>query len=297
MNNMLRRCVQKLHYIKQKYKDKKRFTKRVSEIESAKAVYGLNKEKRGEEIIVSLTSFPARFESLHLVIKSILCQSMRPDRLILFLDDTVSVGILPESLTALRKYGLEIEFRPCNMKPHKKYYYAMKEHPESIVITIDDDIMYPNDLISTLYECHKKFENCVIATRSHRILFDNNGQIKKYNEWKWMDESTNSPSMELMATGCGGVLYPPHCMSDKLLDYELIKELSLNADDLWLKVMQVLVHTPVVNCNQEIRKKRVVVDGSQEESLNASNVHENVNDIYMDNLINYFKLTKKDFME
>lgn len=294
---MLRKCVQKLHYIKQKYQDKKRFNERVSEIESAKAVYGLNKEERGEEIIVSLTSFPARFDSLHLVIKSILCQSMKPDRLILFLDDTVSVDILPESLTALKKYGLEIEFRSYNMKPHKKYYYAMKEHPESIVITIDDDIMYPNDLISTLYECHKKFENCVIATRSHRILFDNNGQIKKYNQWKWMDESTNTPSMELMATGCGGVLYPAHCMSDKLLDYELIKDLSLNADDLWLKVMQVLVHTPVVNCNQEIRKKRVVVDGSQEESLNASNVHENVNDVYMDNLINYFKLTKKDFME
>lgn len=294
---MLKRCVQKLHYIQQKHKDKKRFNERVSEIESVKAVYGLNEEERSEEIIVSLTSFPARFESLHLVIKSILCQDMKPDRLILFLDDTVSVDMVPESLTELRKYGLEIEFRPHNMKPHKKYYYAMKEHPESIVITIDDDIMYPSDLISTLYECHKKFENCVIATRSHRILFDNNGQIKKYNEWKWMDESTNKPSMELMATGCGGVLYPPHCMSDKLLDYELIKKLSLNADDLWLKVMQVLVHTPVVNCSQEIRKKRVVVDGSQEESLNASNVHENVNDVYMNNLMNYFKLTEKDFME
>lgn len=294
---MLKRCIQKLYYIQQKYKDKKRFNERVSELENMEAVYGLNEEKRSEEIIVSLTSFPARFVSLHLVIKSILCQDMKPDRLLLFLDDTVSADELPESLTTLKKYGLEIEFRPRNMKPHKKYYYAMKEHPESIVITIDDDIIYPNDLVSTLYECHKKFENCVIATRSHRILFDNNGQIKKYNEWKWTDESTNKPSMELIATGCGGVLYPPHCMSNKLLDYELIKNLSLNADDLWLKVMQVLVHTPVVNCNQEIRKKRVVVDGSQEESLNASNVHENVNDLYMNNLMNYFKLTKKDFTE
>ena len=66
-------------------------------------------------------------------------------------------------------------------------------------------------------------------------------------------------------------------------------KLSPNADDLWLKVMQILVHTPVVNCNQDIRKKRVVVDGSQNESLNSSNVHQNKNDEYMKNLIEYFK--------
>lgn len=296
---MLKKCVQKLHYIQQKYKDKKRFNERIAEIENAESLYALNDNQRDEEIIVSLTSFPARYETLHLVIKSILCQTMKPDRIILYIDESEKPKCFPESLEKLKKYGLEIDCRqyPFNMKPHKKYYYAMKEHPESIIITIDDDIIYPDDLISTLYACHKSFRNCVVAVRSHQILFDENGKVKKYNDWEWMSERTNEPSMSLMATGCGGVLYPPHCMSNRLFDIDLIKELSLGADDLWLKAMQVLVHTPVVNCNQEIRKKRVVVDGSQEESLNASNVHENVNDVYMNNLMSYFKLTEKDFME
>ncbi|NJP41557.1 glycosyltransferase family 2 protein [Oscillospiraceae bacterium HV4-5-C5C] len=294
---MLRKCIQKLHFIKQTSRDRKRFKVRIAELEKAEGSYSLNRNDRSEKIIVSLTSFPARFESLHLVIKSILCQTLKPDRLILYLDDIVLPEMLPESLTVLKKYGLEIEYRPCNIKPHKKYYYAMKEHPESIVVTIDDDIMYPNDLISSLYECHKKFENCIVATRSHRILFDADGKLRKYNDWKWTDENTYEPSMKLVATGCGGVLYPPHCMSDTLFNLELIQKLSLYADDLWLKVMQVLVHTPVVNCNQDIRKKRVVVDGSQEKSLNASNVHENMNDIYMRNLMKYFNLTEDNFEE
>ena len=76
----------------------------------------------------------------------------------------------------------------------------------------------------------------------------------------------------------------------------LFLKLTPNADDLWLKIMQVLNHTAVVNCNQEIRQKRVVVDGSQEESLNSSNVHQNINDVYMKNLLEYFKLSEKDFM-
>lgn len=296
---MLKKCIQKLHYIMQKYKNKKRFKERISEIENAESSYALNNSQRKEEIIVSLTSFPARYETLHLVIKSILCQTMKPDHIILYIDEIEKPKHFPESLTKLEKYGLEIDCRyyPFNMKPHKKYYYAMKEHPESIVVTIDDDIIYPDDLISTLYGYHKKFKDCVVAVRSHRILFDVDGKIRKYNDWEWISESTNEPSMSLMATGCGGVLYPPHCMSDKLFDLNLIKELSFGADDLWLKAMQVIAHTPVVNCDQELRKKRIVVDGSQEVSLNASNVHENVNDIYMNNLMNYFNLTEKDFME
>lgn len=275
------------------------YRKTINLVEKDVSAYGLNQDKRDEELIVSLTSFPDRFDKLHLVIKSILRQTMKPDKVILYLDDTVSKKRydLPNSLEELKKYGVQIEFRGVNMKPHKKYYYAMSEHPSSTIITIDDDIIYPKDMISELYRVHKKFPDCVVASRSHKILFDETGSIKKYNDWEWMCDSEEEPSMQLLATGCGGVLYPPHCMDKRLFDIPLLMKLSPNADDLWLKVMQVLAHTAVVNCNQEIRKKRVVVDGSQNESLNSSNVHQNKNDEYMKNLIEYFGLTKKDFVE
>lgn len=296
---MLKRLKGKIIEIQQKIQNKKKYKNAVTELDNQEDLFGLNFDKRDEEIIVSLTSFPARFSKLHLVIKSMLRQTMKPDRIILYLDDDVVADIeeLPDSLKQLRKYGVEFEKREGRIKPHKKYYYAIKEHPDSTIITIDDDIIYPQNLIEELYKVHKKFPDCVVATRSHKILFNEDGSIKKYNDWEWMNSSVEYPSMQLMATGCGGVLYPAHCMNEQLLNMSLFLKLTPNADDLWLKVMQVLVHTPVVNCSQEIRKKRVVVDGSQEESLNASNVHENVNDVYMNNLINYFKLTKNDFME
>ena len=275
------------------------YRKTVNSLEKDVSSYGLNQDKRDEELIVSLTSFPDRFDNLHLVIKSILRQTLKPDKVILYLDETVDISScdLPDSLKELKKYGVQIETRGVNMKPHKKYYYAMSEHPNSIIITVDDDIIYPKDMISELYRVHKTFPDCVVASRSHKILFDEKGNIKKYNDWEWMYPIEEKPSLQLLATGCGGVLYPPHCMDERLFDISLLMKLSPNADDLWLKVMQILVHTPVVNCNQDIRKKRVVVDGSQNESLNSSNVHQNKNDEYMKNLIEYFKLTKNDFVE
>ena len=257
--------------------------------------YSLNKEKRDEEIIVSLTSFPERFPALHSVIESMLCQTMRPDKVILYLDDDVSV--IPSNLKKLCiAYGVQIEKRPGNMKPHKKYYYALKEHPNSIVITIDDDEIYPRNLIEDLYTVHKKFPNCVIAARAHKIRF-NNGIVENYNNWEWESTLSHVPSMRLVATGCGGVLYPPFCMDSRVFDLELITKLSINADDLWLKIMQVLKHTPVVICNNVIRKKRVSVYGSQNKALNSSNVVQQFNDIYMNNLIDYFNLSEEDFSD
>lgn len=266
------------------------------------AEYTLNMEPRDIRIVVSLTSFPARFENLHLVIKSMLLQTMKPDQIILYLDDDVVVSEngsldddLPETLKDLRKNGLEIQKRPGYMKPHKKYYYAMKEHPNDIIITIDDDIMYPDNFIEELYKTHFKFQDCVVATRAHRIRFHSNGSVYPYNDWQWAYPVVNRPALDLMATGCGGVLYPPHCMHNDLFNMELFLKLSPAADDLWLKIMQVLIGTKVVITNQSVRRNRAIVPGTQEVTLNSKNVYESINDVYWRRLLEYYKLNKSDF--
>jgi hypothetical protein len=264
--------------------------------------YSLNKDIRSERIIVSLTSFPARFEKLHLVIRSMLMQTMKPDEIILYLDDDVVVNSneiveeLPGSLKNMQRFGLDIQKRSGRIKPHKKYYYAVKEHPEEIIITIDDDIMYPLNLIEELYKTHIQFPNCVVATRAHRIRFQEDGSSYPYNEWQWAYSKKNRPAMDLLATGCGGVLYPPHCMNEELLNIDLLLELSPTADDLWLKIMQVLNGTKVVVTDKSLRKKRGTVAGTQVITLNDKNVHKNMNDVFWNNLIKHYGLTKKDFI-
>ena len=276
------------------YIDGKKSLQIEDELLNKESEYKLNTKPRQKKIIVSLTSFPARFEKLHFVIRSLLVQTMAPDAIIVYLDDDDD-GELPKSLQELKKYGLQIEWRTSRMKPHKKYYYAIKEHPDDIIVTVDDDVMYPAELIESLYKTYQKFPDCVVATRAHRIIFDNNKKIRSYNNWHWADGHRNKPSLALMATGVGGVLYPPHCMNKELLNQKLFLSLSPNADDLWLKVMQIKNGTRVVLCDAKASYRRANIQGTQEQSLNSSNVLKCANDEYMERLIQYFHLTAEDF--
>ena len=106
----------------------------------------LNKIKRDQKIIVSLTSYPKRIDTIWLTITSLFKQSMKPDLIVLWLAKSQfkTLDDLPDSLKRLQKYGLKIKL--CDdLKSHKKYYYALKEFNEDIVILADDDMFYPND--------------------------------------------------------------------------------------------------------------------------------------------------------
>ena len=78
----------------------------------------LNKsEIRKQKIIVSLTSFPPRYEALHKCLLSLLKQTVRPDKIIVWLyKEEFS---LTEEMEDLKKYGIEYKSVDENLKPHK----------------------------------------------------------------------------------------------------------------------------------------------------------------------------------
>ena len=60
-------------------------------------------ERRGSKDIVSLTSYPKRFRYLHLTVKSLLLQTVKPDKIILYLGDDARDVPLPEALVRLKR--------------------------------------------------------------------------------------------------------------------------------------------------------------------------------------------------
>lgn len=274
-----------------------RAQRRMEQVVACSDKYSLNREPRRQKVIVSLTSYPARFAGLEYVIGSILCQTCKPDEVILYLDDEVPQEKIPDPVRQLTQYGVQIEFRALNLKPHKKYYYAIKEHPDDLVITVDDDQLYPEDLIEKLLAGHKNFPECVVAARAHKIRFRRDGKIEKYNRWKSEYAKPGRPSLLLCATGVGGVLYPPACMNSDLLNNDLFMQLSPNADDLWLKVMQVLNRTPVVLCDAKLWKRTFELPESQQSALNYQNVGNEQNDVQMERLISHYSLSEQDFCD
>ena len=248
----------------------------------------LNRETRKNPVIVSLTTYSIRINTVAYTIASIMHQTVKPDRIILYLaSDEFNENNIPSMLKKQRKLGLEIKF--CDdLKSHKKYYYSMKDNPNAIIVTVDDDIIYQNDLLEKLLESYKRFPDCVSAMRVHRMKFKD-GKLCSYNEWKQRDKSQIlEPMMDLFPTGCGGVLYPPHILHQDVFNKKDIKGLCLNGDDIWLKIMAVKNNKKTVLAAWQ--EPLEYIDGTQSIGLFNQNVNNNKNDEMLENVINkYFK--------
>lgn len=263
-------------------REKKRL---VDNVIGSKAIYGISEECEKEQIIVSLTSYPKRFETIIPVLKSILLQEVKPNKIILWYD--CKDDEITQEMRELQKFGVEYRHVDVNLKPHNKYLYAMKEFPEACIITVDDDLIYPSDTIKSLVECHRQYPDCVCARRVHRIRTNRNGMIMSYLRWGTEYKRLKEPSHRLCATGAGGVLYPPHCLDERTFDISVIQEQCLGADDIWLKYMELLNDTKVVYAeNNMVRPPEV--PNSQETSLSYYNVLHNVNDKYIENMNSLF---------
>lgn len=231
----------------------------------------LNTSLRNKKIIVSLTSFPARIDMVHMTIRSIFNQTLKPDMIILWLSDEEFVErIIPKELQVMTEIGLNIEW--CkNIKSHKKYYYTMLKYPEDIVVTFDDDIIYPENYLENLYKKYLKYEDCIICNQGHKMLFDDENGFLDYKKWETpLFYGVKKPEKYLMPVGCGGVLYPPGSLHDEVFNLESMRETALLVDDLWLKFMGLKKGTLVVRtCIFE--RPLTCVPGSQKVHLGETN--------------------------
>ena len=250
-------------------------------IKKRKLKYGLNtNENRKEKYIVSLASYAERFDSLSLTLRSILFQTFKPDKIIVWIDNDKEK--LTDDLKSLIKYGVEYRDTLDGLKPHKKYYYAMKEFPNANIITVDDDLIYSRGMIKSLVHYHEKYPSCVCARRVHKILIGKEGEIKSYKSWEYECRTTTNPSFLLCATGGAGTLYPAHILPDDTFDMKSIKKNSLEGDDIWLKFMELKAKVYV------IWVKNIYVmplEINNKDALCIENVHNNRNDIFINNLI------------
>ncbi len=244
-------------------------------------VYGLrNDYNNNEQVVVSMTTFSKRYSTIIPSLKSLLNQTYKPNHIIVWLDDDIPENKITSEMEKFKDYGIEFRNTTYHLKPHTKYFYAMQEYNEANIITVDDDLVYSPDLIESLMKMHSVYPDCVCARRVHKIKLDANGNIVPYKNWIYECRSIIKPSYMLCATGCGGVLYPPHIMPEETFNVEAIRENCLCADDIWLKVMQLIAGIKVVWVPSNYIMP-YEVQGSQEVALNIINTNGDRNDEYI----------------
>lgn len=244
---------------------------------------------KNSDIIISLTSFPERINEVPYTIYSLLNQSLKPSKVVLWLaidEFPKKEKDLPEKLLNLKNNGLSIGW--CNnLKSFKKLIPSLKEYPSNIIVTADDDIFYQKDWLKSLYDAYLNNPNSIICGRGRKIKLKNK-TLDRYETWELCKTQEDASYLNLM-TGIGGVLYPPNSLNNNVFDYDLVCKLCPDADDLWFWAMAVMNKTKIViieyqklislNISRDLRltnKKR----------LFDSNI--NKNDVQVENILNNF---------
>jgi hypothetical protein len=247
------------------------------------------------KVIISLTCYPARINTLFLTIESLLNQSFDFYRVVLYLSKEEFENIsLPTSLQKLEKKGLIIKYVEGNLRSYKKLHYALSDYSNLPILTADDDVLYPKGWLRKFYDNHLISPNEILYARGHRIVLTDHGLPLPYD--KFEEPDSGSSEMLVIPTGVSGILYPPGCFKEEVKNISTFMKILPNADDIWYRVMAIMNN---VTC--KLVYDRVIhftpIIGTQATSLRKTNLANDClnNDIQLKNILEYYKLNLKDF--
>jgi hypothetical protein len=257
----------------------------------------LKKNKSEPMIVVSFTTYPARINSIPFVVGSLVRQTKLPDEIVIYLSKKQFKDLNHPAIKKVEKQGAKVVLCDGDLRSHKKYFYAMQEYRDAIVITVDDDIIYERHMIEDLYRSYRRHPGAVSAKRVHQIQFDEKGNVRPYKEWKYDIKRINdSEAYDLVATGCGGVLYPPNSLDLRFLDIQGIENCCPYADDLWLKIMELLRNTPVVLAESNNYRLKHIWN-TDTEGLAIDNINNGGNDSQLEKICKYFHVNLYEWVK
>ncbi len=220
--------------------------------------YALNIEKREIPIIISLTSYPKRINEVMYSIYSLFNQNLKADCIILWLAEKEfpnHEADLPEELLKFKEYGLTIKW--CDsLKSYKKLIPSLNEFPDSLIVTADDDLYYPEDWLSKLYNHHKKYPKDIVTHRARRIRFKN-GKLRKYKEWMVCENEEDASFLNFFTAG-GGTLFPPYSLSEQINQQHIYNKICPTGDDIWFWAMAIINNTKIRVVKDNISRIRYV---------------------------------------
>jgi len=229
-------------------------------------------------VMVSLTSYGPRIDSVAYAIESIAAGSTRPRRLVLWLDDAERFAARPAALRRLERRGVEVRLT-ANRGPHTKYYPSL---PLAIadglpLVTADDDILYPPQWLAGLVAAGREHPDVVNCYRASLVAL-REGRVAPYVDWPRCTDTKASTAH--FATGVSGVRYPVSMLEELARHGEDFLERCAKADDIWLHWVELRAGVGVRQVSHRARHFPYI-PGTQEGTLVSGNVGEGANDRYV----------------
>ena len=140
---------------------------------------------------------------------------------------------LPRELLALTSERFEIRWTK-NIRSYKKLIPALKDFPDDIIITFDDDLLFSPVLIERLLVGYRKHPEMIHCHRITNISFDAAGNVKTSHI------PYDKPTYLNKLSGGAACLYPPHGLHADIFDEDKFMTLAPTSDDIWFWLMGVM---------------------------------------------------------
>lgn len=243
-------------------------------------------------VIISLTSFPARINTVWMTVETLFRQTHAPSKIILVLSaKEFPEKQLPRRLQKQTKRGLDVLWVEDNIRSYKKLIPVRAKYPDHTIITVDDDVFYDRKLIERLLTVSKNNAKCVVGSRGKKMI-STEGYRLPYNSWPSVKKYSRGE--EIILTGVGGIVYPPRVLpEDLLLDQEAALTLAPTADDIYFWGVTVVSGIEIICLGND--KFFTTTKDNIETSLARQNVFRNENDRQLSNVIGHFKKYRSDF--
>lgn len=243
-----------------------------------------------KDTVITLTSFPKRIGKLWLVIECLLRQTLRAERIVVYLskEQFPSKDLLPQKLLAYEKRKtVGFVLVDGDMRSYKKFWYALTDFPGKRLITVDDDILYAPTLIEKLCSATRNNSDCVVAAYCSWIGRDDKGNILPYTRWPKKSIKAGEKGFDVFFGSGGGALFPIGSLQGANQPYYIIKEICPLADDIWLNAWIRYNGFKVLN----ISRKGAVPDvlNLDNQTLDSVNNGMRLNDKQLSSVINYFQ--------
>lgn len=220
------------------------------------------KRQAEAKIIISLTSIPERMHDIHYCLYSLISQSFQADKIILWLGEEKFPNKekdLPQTVLKFKDWGVDIKFTK-DIRSFTKLVPALREFPDDIIVTADDDIFYEKDWLKNLAETYEKHPQDIIVHKPLEVSLDT-----PYSKWK---APQTQSSFKNFILGVGGVLYPPNPLHKDTVKEDLFLNLCPHNDDVWFWAMAVKNNRKIRLADNSIPTQTII---SIERELNLNN--------------------------
>lgn len=195
-------------------------------------------------IILSMATMPIRKERLLENLPSLLKEQERDgrifDKFYITIPNDIEISD-HEFYEELKKLDdrIEIQLGDAKWRSCNKLLPTLEKHPNDVIITVDDDIYYPQDCLKMLLNEARKTEfKCIIAHEVNPIVVDDKDHSVRYvNTW---DLKMRQREFGKYLTNC--CLFPPHVFDGTdVFDYDKMMWLTDGLhDEMWFWVSTTL---------------------------------------------------------